>query len=303
MKSAEKDLIPTPGEIWKILKETNRLLQKSREETDLLKQENDRRKLETDRKIQENDRLLQKSREETDRKIQENDRLLRESKLENDRRKLETDRKIQENDRLLQKSREETNRKIQENDRLLRETQEKNDRLLQKTQKKLEKMIEENKLSAEKRAEENKLHLKQIDSRWGNEWGKLVEALIEGNFIDLLNKKGIKVTKANPNHKGRRHDEEKEFDIVATNGNEIVVVETKSTLTTRKVNKFLKVMGLFKEYCPEFGALTVYGGMACLKGSPEVLSYAESHGLLVLKVSGHNAVLTNKPKFKAKVFC
>ena len=174
---------------------------------------------------------------------------------------------------------------------------------MQKTQKKLEKMIEENKLSAEKRAEENKLHLKQIDSRWGNEWGKLVEALIEGNFIDLLNKKGIKVTKANPNHKGRLHDEEKEFDIVATNGNEIVVVETKSTLTTRKVNKFLKVMGLFKEYCPEFGALTVYGGMACLKGSPEVLSYAESHGLLVLKVSGHNAVLTNKPKFKAKVFC
>ena len=282
MKSAEKDLIPTPGEIWKILKETNRLLQKSREETDRKIQENDRLLRETQEK---NDRLLQKSREETDRKIQENDRLLRESKLENDRRKQETDRKIQENDRLL------------------RETQEKNDRLLQKTQKKLEKMIEENKLSAEKRAEENKLHLKQIDSRWGNEWGKLVEALIEGNFIDLLNKKGIKVTKANPNHKGRRHDEEKEFDIVATNGKEIVVVETKSTLTTRKVNKFLKVMGLFKEYCPEFGALTVYGGMACLKGSPEVLSYAEKHGLLVLKVSGHNAVLTNKPKFKAKVFC
>ena len=256
MKSAEKDLIPTPGEIWKILKETNRLLQKSRQETD--------------RKIQENDRLLQKSREETDRKIQENDRLLRESKLENDRRKQETDRKIQENDRLLQK-----------------------------TQKKLEKMIEENKLSAE----ENKLHLKQIDSRWGNEWGKLVEALIEGNFIDLLNKKGIKVKKANPNYKGRLHDEEKEFDIVATNGKEIVVVETKSTLTKSKVNKFLKVLGLFKEYCPEFGALTVYGGMACLKGSPEVLSYAEKHGLLVLKVSGHNAVLTNKSSFKAKVFC
>ena len=228
MKSAEKDLISIPGEIWKILKETNR--------------------------------LLCESKQETDRRIQES--------------KLEMDRKIQENDRLLQK-----------------------------TQKKLERMIEENKLSAEKRAEENKLQVKQIDSRWGNEWGKLIEALIEGNFIDLLNKKGIKVKKANPNYKGRRHDEEKEFDIVATNGKEIVVVETKSTLTKNKVNKFLKVMGLFKEYCPEFGALTVYGGMACLKGSPEVLSYAEKHGLLVLKVSGHNAVLTNKSSFKAKVFC
>ena len=281
MKSAEKDLIPTPGEIWKILKETNRLLQKSREETNQLKQENDRRKLETDRKIQENDRLLRESK-------LENDRLLRESKLENDRRKQETDRKIQENDRLLRESKLENDRRKQETNRKIQE----NDRLLQKTQKKLEKMIEE-----------NKLHLKQIDSRWGNEWGKLIEALIEGNFIDLLNKKGLKVKKANPNYKGRLHDKEKEFDIVATNGKEIVVVETKSTLTKSKVNKFLKVMGLFKEYCPEFGALTVYGGMACLKGSPEVLSYAESQGLLVLKVSGHNAVLTNKPSFKAKVFC
>ena len=231
MKSAEKDLIPTPGEIWKILKEVS---------------------------------LSQK----------ETDRLLRESKQENDRRKLETDRKIQENDRLLRESKQE------------------NDRLLQKSQKKLEKMIEE-----------NKLYVQQIDSRWGNEWGKLVEALIEGNFIDLLNKKGIKVTKANPNYKGRRHNENKEFDLVATNGTEIMVVETKSTLTKGKVNKFLKVMNLFKEYCPEFGALTVYGGMACLKGSPEALSYAESQGLLVLKVSGHNAILVNKPQFKPKVFC
>ena len=162
-----------------------------------------------------------------------------------------------------------------ETDRLLRESKQDTDRLLQKSQKKLEKMIEE-----------NKLYVQQIDSRWGNEWGKLVEALIEGNFIDLLNKKGIKVTKANPNYKGRRHNENKEFDLVATNGTEIMVVETKSTLTKGKVNKFLKVMNLFKEYCPEFGALTVYGGMACLKGSPEALSYAESQGLLVLKVSG-----------------
>ena len=63
MKTAEKDLIPTPSEIWKILKETNRLLQKSREETDQLKLENDRRKQETDRKIQENDRLLRETQE------------------------------------------------------------------------------------------------------------------------------------------------------------------------------------------------------------------------------------------------
>ena len=219
----EKEIVPTPNEIWKILKEVS-LSQK------------------------ETDRLFRKSKQETE-------RLFRESRQEADRRRQEADRRMQE------------------------------------TQKKLEQMIQE-----------NHLYAKQIDSRWGNEWGKLVEALIEGNFIQLLNNIGIKVTKANPNYKGRIGNKRKEFDLIATNGQEIVVVETKSSLTQSKVNDFLKDLALFKEYCSEFKALTVYGGVAYFKSSQKVLDYAEEHGLLVLKVSGQNAVLMNKKEFKPKVF-
>ena len=220
----EKSPIPTPGEIWKILKETGRLLQESKQETD---------------------------------------RLLRESKQENDRRKQETDRKIQENDRLLQKS-----------------------------QAKLEKMVEE-----------NKQYIQKIDSRWGDKWGKLMEVLIQGSLLKLLNQIGIKAKKVIPNYEGRFDKQVREYDLIAINGQEIVVVETKATLTKKNVDDFLKTIKNFKKFCSEFKHLTGHGGVACFRGAKQVLEYAEEQGLLVIRVSGNdNAVLLNKPKFKPKAF-
>ena len=183
MKTVEKDLIPTPSEIWKILKETNRLLQKSKKDTD---------------------RRIQESKLEMARKIQENNRLLRESKLENDRRKQETDRRIQES-RL-------------ENDRRIQESKLENDRLLQKMQKKLEKMIEE-----------NKQYTQKIDSRWGTQWGRLIEVLMKGSLLKILNQQGIKVRKVTPNYEGKWGDLDREYDLVAIDSQEMVV-ETKSHL-------------------------------------------------------------------------
>ena len=227
----EKEIVPTPNEIWKILKEVS---------------------------------LSQK---ETDRRMQETDRYLK-----------ETARLFKENQ--------------QRHEQRVQESQQRHEQRVQESQQRLEQMIQA-----------NKLYTKQVDSRWGNEWGQLVEALIEGNFIPLLNDIGIKVTKANPNYTGRFNGQVKEFDLIATNGKEIVVVETKSSLTQGKVNDFLKVMSLFKEYCSEFSALTVYAGVACLKSSQKVLDYAEERGLFVLCVSGKNAILKNKTGFKPKIFC
>ena len=245
----EKSPVPTPGEIWEILRETA-LSQK------------------------ETDRLLQESKQETDRKIQENDRLLRESKQENDRRRQETDRKIQENDLLLQ------------------EIQQKHDRLLQNTQKRLERMIKE-----------NKDYIQQIDSRWGNKWGKLMEVLIQGSLLKLLNQIGIKVKKVIPNYEGIRAKQVREYDLVAINGREIVVVETKATLTKQDVDDFLEKIKSFKKFCSEFKHLTGHGGVACFKSAKRVLEYAEEQGLLVIQVLGNdNAVLVNKQGFKPKVF-
>ncbi len=256
----KKEHVPTPDEIWKILKEVS-LNQK---ETDRRMQES---KAETDRLIRESkaetDRLIRESKAETDRLIRENKQEADRRKQETDRRKQETDRRIKENDQLIQASKAETERQI----------------------------------------EENRLFIKQIDSRWGNQWGDLIEVLIAGSLVHVLNKVGIPVERAVPGHKGAYQNKTQEFDVLALNGEQMVVVETKSFLNKTKVNAFLSLMRDFKNYCPEFKHLTVYGGVACLNGRGKVFEYAEKKGLFVLQVEGNkNAVLRNKQSFKPEVF-
>ena len=248
----EKQPVPTPAEIWKILKEVSLGQKENREQ------------------IKEMDRWLLASKQEADRRKQEMDRWLLESKQE-------TDRKIQEN-------------------------QQRYDQMRQKSQEDLKKLIQENKLEAKKRAEENRLHLQQIDSRWGNQWGILVEALIEGSLVQVFKERGIDVTRTLPNHRGHYQKKEREFDAIAIDGKELVVVEAKSHFILEKVDYFLKTLEDFKKYCPEFSPWTVFGGIACLRKNPEVFSYAEERGLFVLRVQGKNAMMLNKPQFKPKVF-
>ena len=182
----------------------------------------------------------------------------------------EADRRLKEMDRRFEKSKEEADRTMKETKRIVRETA---------------------------------LQIKQTDSRWGNQWGILIESLIKGSLVKRLNERGLKVRKAVPNYQGLYKGCAKEFDLIAADGTEIVVVETKSHLSKAKVNQFLKVMGDFKKYCPEFSALTVYAGIACLRAKPETLSYAEGKGLFVIQVSGQNAVMLNKKAFRPKIFC
>ena len=172
------------------------------------------------------------------------------------------------------------------------------DRLFHKNKEEADRITQETRRIVQETARQ----LKQTESRWGNQWGILIEALIKGSLVKLLNKRGLKVRKAVPNYIGIYGDKAKEFDLIAADGTEIVVVETKSHLSKAKTNQFLKVMEDFKKYCPEFSSLTVYAGIACLRAKPETLSYAEGKGLFVIQVSGQNAVMLNKKEFKPKIF-
>ena len=266
--------VPSPDEIWKILKEVS-----------LSRKEADRQMREADRRFQKS---FQKSKEEADRRAQEMDRRFQKSKEEADRR-------MKEMDRLFQKSKEEADRRAQEMDRRFQKSKEEADRATQETKR----IVQETALQIK----QTEKQLKQTDSRWGNQWGVLIEALIKGSLVKRLNERGLKVRKAVPNYQGLYKGKAKEFDLIAADGTEIVVVETKSHLSKAKTNQFLKVMEDFKKYCPEFSSLTVYAGMACLRAKPETLSYAEGKGLFVIQVSGQNAVMLNKKEFKPKIFC
>lgn len=62
------------------------------------------------------------------------------------------------------------------------------------------------------------------------QWGKLIESLVEGDLIRLLRERGIDVHETSMRRKGNHKGEHFEFDIIAHNGREIVIVEVKTTL-------------------------------------------------------------------------
>ena len=71
----------------------------------------------------------------------------------------------------------------------------------------------------------------------GNRWGKLGENLVKGSLVQRLKERGVKVEAIVTNAKKAGV----EFDIIAINGKETVVVEVKATLDPSDVEKFKKI--------------------------------------------------------------
>ena len=103
--------------------------------------------------------------------------------------------------RELSASQRETDRRMQETDRLMRE---------------------------------NARRIRELDELFNRQWGKLMEALVKGDLVALLNRRSIEVdlvfTNVERNYGGRRW----EIDILAVNGAELVAVEVKTTLGLRR---------------------------------------------------------------------
>ena len=70
-----------------------------------------------------------------------------------------------------------------------------------------------------------------------------------------------------------------EFDIVAINGAEVVVVEVKTTLRVPDVDRFIGRLNEFPELMPEYASRRIYGAVAYLKAYQESDVRAERLGL------------------------
>ena len=149
--------------------------------------------------------------------------------------------------------------------------------------------------------------LKKTDARFNSQWGKLVESLVEGKLVEILNERGIEVrqTAQRVEVSYREKDgkiQRKEFDILAVNGTEIVVVEVKTTLRPSDVSYFLEALKGFKNYCPQYQSHAVYGAVAYLRSDAKAASYSEDKGLFVIRATGDSASIMNEKGFKPRVF-
>ena len=274
----------TSQDVWKILRETGKKiddLRKSQKETDRQLKES---RLATDRQIQETDQQLKESSQQ----LKETDRQLKESKLETDQQLKESSQQLKETDRQLKESKLETDQRLKESkletDRQLKET----DRRMKETDRQMK---------------ENDLRLKELRELFTGQWGKLMETLVEGDLIKLLKEKEIAVEQTSQNLKGEWEGKKWEIDILAINGEEVVVVEVKTTLTLSYVKNFIqKILKNFTILNPLYKGKIIYGAVAYLKANQGSHTYAEKQGLFVIRAMGSSASIINKKGFRPKKF-
>ena len=168
----------------------------------------------------------------------------------------------------------------------------------ERERKKTEEMFKE----TDRQMKETDRRLKKLDELFTNQWGTLIESLVEGDLVSVLKERNIAVNHTLAPWPGQHNGERFEFDIVAMNGEEVVVVEVKTRLRPRDVPHFLKKLDKFTAYVPHFEDKKIYGAVAFLKAHESVQTHAARQGLFVIRATGNSASIVNEETFEPRVF-
>ena len=103
-------------------------------------------------------------------------------------------------------------------------------------------------------------------------------------------------------NKGSYQGHNFEFDLVARNGEEVVIVEVKTTLRPDDIKHFTGKLEQAKIWMPGIRNNTLYGATAYLKQDAKAADMAMNKGLLVIRATGDSASIINKPGFEAKTW-
>ncbi len=193
---------------------------------------------------------------------------------------------------------QETNKQFKETKEIFKKRDAENDKRFKETKEILKKRAIEN----DKRADKTDKRIKELNNLFTSQWGKLIESLVEGDLIHLLNEKGVLVKETMERVKGNHEGTSFEFDIIAINGKEIVVVEVKTTLRPNDVEHFISKLKNVKLWLEYFSDKTVYGAMAYLRADAGSNRMAENKGLFTIKATGSSASVGNRKDFVPRTF-
>ena len=181
----------------------------------------------------------------------------------------------------LGKSQEETDRQLKETDRQLKET----DRQLKGLGRSIEK----------------------TNGNFNTKWGKFLEDLVKGDMVNLLNERNIKVGQIHPRVQCMfpgENNVEAEYDLIAVNGDEVVVFEVKTTLGSKDVESFVEKLKKFRGRFHQYGDKKIYGGMAYMSDEGG-FEKAGQEGLFLVKAPGganKASCISNPPDFRPRSF-
>ncbi|MCY4513374.1 MAG: hypothetical protein OXB86_06775 [Bdellovibrionales bacterium] len=197
----------------------------------------------------------------------------------------------------------ETTQKMKETEQQIKEKEqqmkEEADRRFKETEQRMK--------ETEQWMKETEKQLRKTDALFNSQWSKLVESLVEGKLVDLLQSRGIDVSETGLRIQGSYTDRKgelhrREIDIMAANGSEAVAVEVKTSLKPDDVRYFIDTLKIFKHCFPRYNNEKVYGAVAYLRSDAKAALFAERQGLFVIRATGDSASIINKKDFKPKGF-
>nr|VFK08040.1 MAG: holliday junction resolvase (hjc) [Candidatus Kentron sp. FM] len=193
---------------------------------------------------------------------------------------------------------QETARQMKESDRQMKETikeiMQETDRQMQETDRRMK--------ETDRQIQETSREIKEAKDLFTTQWGRLVESLVDGSLVRLFNQRGIAVEDTSTRIKGSRQGHSYEFDIIAHNGREIIIVEVKTTLRPNDVRVFLGKLKNAKNWMPRYGDNIIHGAMAWLQANAGAERMAANNGLFSIRAVGDSAIVTNEPDFEPKPF-
>ena len=168
--------------------------------------------------------------------------------------------------------------------------------------------IEAAKRDQERKAElnealrESRRHINKLDELFTCQWGKLVEALVDGKVVELLNGRGIEAEQTSQRCEGVYEGKTQEIDILAINGTGIVAVEVKTTLRPEDIGIFENKLKVLKLWMRQYADKKIYGAVAYIRADAGSAKLAAKRGLFVIRAVGESASIINSPNFKPRSF-
>ena len=148
----------------------------------------------------------------------------------------------------------------------------------------------------------------KVNGNLTNKWGKFVENLVHGDLLNLLAPWDIEVDRVQPRLVYTKFGENPggEFDLVAVNSKELVIIEVKSTLDKGDIYRFIKKLQAFSKIpSTEYKDKIIYGGVAYLEVIKHADELAYEKGLFIIKAPGGEckiSTITNEKGFKPTEF-
>jgi hypothetical protein len=136
----------------------------------------------------------------------------------------------------------------------------------------------------------------------GDRWGLFVENLVAPAVLRLFQERGIAVRYLYRRVTADVPEVPMEIDMLAVNGDVVIVVEAKSRLTQEDVDEFCHTLEHFKQAFPDYANRQVYGAVAAIEIIKHVDRYAYRKGLFVIRQCGDSVEIANDERFRPTVW-